>query len=273
MWFKNFKYLLPYILSAFILIFSITPNIYVYANGGAESVVFNSETFVDDVSEKEFLNGIKKRQEYIYISNMNEGNRWLLLRSLFFKYFKNEFMQGYYTEVINSSRLIKVAYETNLRTNFTKYYIKVSDEFYIRLDNPDYSEEFNKHIDQLIINAGIIDNMTNMEKIDRMVIYLCDTYRYDSDKYYDYIYTSNKPYWKIVSDYGVTLCLSDSMLLKACLKRLGIECRLIFNSNHAWNQVYIDDKWMAIDITWYREYRRYYKYFDDSNREINYIIN
>ena len=275
----SYNKIIPYILSALLLLYSpIYPTINSYAQSEinyetTNDIVYDMASYADEVSEKEFLNGIKKRQEYIYISKMNEENRWLLLRSLFFKHFKDEFMQGIYLEKIDGASMIKIAYEINLRTNVTKYYIKVNREFYSRLNNPNYSDEFHRHINQLTVNAGITDNMTDKQKVERMVLYLCNTYRYDDISYHDYICTSNKPYWKIVSDYGVTVCLSDSMLLKSCLNSIGIECRIMCNDTHAWNQVKINGEWKAIDIVGYRDYRRYYMYFDDSYREIHYFLN
>lgn len=69
---------------------------------------------------------------------------------------------------------------------------------------------------------------------------------------YDYTYKATTLYDLLVTGKGT--CNSYSMAYKAAMDKLGIECVIVVNDSHAWNQINIDGKWYNIDVTWDENY-------------------
>lgn len=49
---------------------------------------------------------------------------------------------------------------------------------------------------------------------------------------------------------GIALCSGYSDAMKIYLDKLGVANYKISNSNHIWNLVYLDGKWLHLDLTW-----------------------
>jgi transglutaminase-like putative cysteine protease len=99
------------------------------------------------------------------------------------------------------------------------------------------------------------DLKTDEEKIAVIHKYIIESVRYDYDKIsnlkYDYLpniestYTTNKG-----------ICYDYSSLFAGMLRSIGIPTKLIKGNTknaqgfHAWNEVYVNEKWMIVDTTY-----------------------
>lgn len=92
------------------------------------------------------------------------------------------------------------------------------------------------------------------DKIKQVHNYLIDNITYDSDNNYD---MSHGIYGAMVNNLAV--CDGYAKSFKYILDSIGISCVEVCgvgqnssgeNENHAWNDVYIDGKWYAVDVTW-----------------------
>ena len=214
---------------------------------------------INENSDKEFLNGIKNKDRYIFISEMNNQNKWIIFYRLIYKYFPDVFLQDWIHEKIDNKYVICLG-----TINYQSFCFILSDEFYRRIESHCY-DEYDAFIRQIIENANISEKMSQKEKITCIVKEI-SKYKYDYDLFVNIIYTEYIPEWKIVRDYGISVCDSDSRILKSCLDILGINCRIVSNKTHAWNQVLVEEEWKAVDITRCRYYNNFetYIYFDDS---------
>lgn len=226
-------------------------------------VLANTEFKLQDVSinessDKEFLNGIKNKDKYIFISEMNDQNKWIIFNRLIYKYFPDVFLQDWAHEKFNNKYIICLG-----TIDYKSFCFMLNDEFYRRLESNCY-EEYDTFISQIIENANVSEEMCQKEKIT-CIIKEISKYKYDYDLFVTIITTENIPEWKIVRDYGISVCDSDSRLLKSCLDILGIDCRIVSNEVHAWNQILVEEEWKAVDVTMCRYYNDFetYIYFND----------
>lgn len=135
-----------------------------------------------------------------------------------------------------------------------------------------YDGPANEHaifVDTIISEANIPENASDKEKI----ICIADCiakFKYDNDQFKSLVLENHIPGWKVMRDCNITICDSDGKLFKSCMDKLGVKCRVITSDNHLWNQVYIDDKWVAIDVTLYRSknQNKNYLFFNDEYRNI-----
>lgn len=122
-----------------------------------------------------------------------------------------------------------------------------------------YSDEDIQSINTKIkeIKSQIIkDGMTNEEKIKAIHDYIINNSVYDEERAAqiengddtDYKYNSHKANGPLLE--GKALCSGYSDAMKLFLDDLGIKNYKIANKNHIWNLVYLDGKWLHIDLTW-----------------------
>lgn len=122
-----------------------------------------------------------------------------------------------------------------------------------------YSDEDIQNINTKIkeIKSQIIkDGMTNEEKIKAIHDYIINNSVYDEERAAqiengddtDYKYNSHKANGPLLE--GKALCSGYSDAMKLFLDDLGIKNYKIANKNHIWNLVYLDGKWLHIDLTW-----------------------
>ncbi len=114
--------------------------------------------------------------------------------------------------------------------------------------------EINAKVDQ-IYNSIINDNMSTIEKIKAIHDYIINNTVYDSEKAdnlnnpnYTAKYKSQTAYGPLLQGYGICGGYSDAMAL--FLDKMNIPNYKISSENHVWNLVYIDNKWLHLDLTW-----------------------
>lgn len=113
----------------------------------------------------------------------------------------------------------------------------------------------NKKIDE--IESKIInDNMSLDNKIKVYHDYLVNTVMYDEERAAqiekglddNFKYNSHKATGPLLE--GMALCSGYSDAMKLFLDRLGVPNYKVSNKNHIWNLVYLDGKWLHLDLTW-----------------------
>ena len=143
--------------------------------------------------------------------------------------------------------------------SYEKIYFKISSfgEISIEIDKL-YSDkevmEVNNKIAEFEKN-NINDGMSIREKIKSFHDYLINNSVYDKERA-DLIEKgqdsgegdSHKATGPLL--HGIALCSGYSDAMKIYLDKLGIPNYKISNNNHIWNLVYIDGKWLHLDLTW-----------------------
>lgn len=103
-----------------------------------------------------------------------------------------------------------------------------------------------------IINEIIDDNMNEYEKIKVIHDYIINNTIYDKEKINNLNvpsqYNSSIAYGPLVEGYAICSGYADAMAL--FLDKLGIPNHKISNSNHVWNLVFLDGKYLHLDLTW-----------------------
>ena len=111
----------------------------------------------------------------------------------------------------------------------------------------------NKKIDT-VYNELITDNMTDYDKIKIIHDYIIDNSVYDEQRannlYNDYQgeFSSNIATGPLLQGHGICSGYTDAMAL--FLDKMNIPNYKISSENHIWNLVYIDNKWLHLDLTW-----------------------
>lgn len=111
-------------------------------------------------------------------------------------------------------------------------------------------EALNKKIDELM-SKEIKNNMTIEEKIKAIHDYIINHTEYDTLKtnnIHDTTYKSNTAYGVLLEGYGICSGYSDAM--KLFLDKLNVINYKISNDQHIWNLVYLNGKWLHLDLTW-----------------------
>ena len=122
--------------------------------------------------------------------------------------------------------------------------------------------EINKVVDTFI-NENITNNMSTRDKIKTIHDYIINNTNYDSSYVPgrdDNKYRSNTAYGVLIEGYGICSGYSDAMAI--FLDKLNIinykistdNSRIVNDSDknegHIWNLVYMDGKWLHLDLTW-----------------------
>lgn len=111
----------------------------------------------------------------------------------------------------------------------------------------------NKKIDT-VYNELITDNMTDYDKIKAIHDYIIDNSVYDEQRannlYNDYQgeFSSNIATGPLLQGHGICSGYTDAMAL--FLDKMNIPNYKISSENHIWNLVYINNKWLHLDLTW-----------------------
>ena len=114
-----------------------------------------------------------------------------------------------------------------------------------------YTEEMintiNVEVDK-IYSKLINDTMNSIDKIKAIHDYIINNSKYDNDRINGITkYSSNTAYGNLIEGYGVCSGYTDSMAI--FLNTMRIENYKISSNNHIWNLVYIDNKWLNLDLT------------------------
>lgn len=101
-----------------------------------------------------------------------------------------------------------------------------------------------------IMNKEIKANMNSKQKIKAIHDYIINNTTYDQNRSDNKVtkYSSDNAYGVLTENYGVCGGYTDAMML--FLERLGIKSIRISSENHIWNYVYLDNKWLHLDLTW-----------------------
>lgn len=127
-----------------------------------------------------------------------------------------------------------------------KVEIKV-DKIYSQTEIDKINEEINKIYQDLKIDK--IDN--KREQIKIVHDYIINQTKYDYHKISnldDQTYQSNKATGLLFEHYAVCSGYSDTMAL--FLNNFNIPNIKVTSDNHVWNLVYLNDKWLHLDLTW-----------------------
>ncbi len=103
-------------------------------------------------------------------------------------------------------------------------------------------DEINKIIDEIITN-----DMTTEEKIKAFHDYVINLIQYDTSLNIK-TNNSNKANGALINKKAV--CSGYSDLMAIFLDKLGIKNYKIINDEHVWNLIFINNKWLHIDLTW-----------------------
>lgn len=143
--------------------------------------------------------------------------------------------------------------------SYEKIYFQISSfgEVKVKLDKL-YSDEDMQKIESKISdfeNENIKEGMSSVDKIKAFHDYLIKNSSYDK-KRADGIESGNdsfnsnshKATGPLID--GIALCSGYSDAMKIYLDKLGIPNYKISNSNHIWNLVHINGRWLHLDLTW-----------------------
>lgn len=147
-------------------------------------------------------------------------------------------MLNYFVSPFNSERKITTSYNTTGEVNITV------DKLYSEED----IKAVNNKIDE-ILKSIINDNMSLEDKILVVHDYIINNTRYDTNalnnnsKYKSYI-----SYGTLLEGYSTCNGYADAMAL--FLDRFNIPNIRVASSTHVWNAVFLNNKWLHLDLTW-----------------------
>lgn len=130
---------------------------------------------------------------------------------------------------------------------------KVYINSYYSRNNVSYIKK-NAEIEKLLskkLSAATSGKRSAWNKAEDIAEYICDTFRYDYDAYYN-----NSATWDTYSTIraGKGVCFNYSEYYYWMCEKAGIPCRIIFGKadggEHAWNQVKLGRNWYNIDVCW-----------------------
>lgn len=127
-----------------------------------------------------------------------------------------------------------------------------SGEVNLKLDKLYTDEEIkaiNIEVDK-IIKELITNDMTNEDKIRTIHDYIINNTDYDVERneHGSSKYKSNTAYGPLFEHQAI--CSGYTDLMAIFLDKFGIKNFKVSSSNHVWNGVYINDKWLHLDLTW-----------------------
>lgn len=143
--------------------------------------------------------------------------------------------------------------------SYEKIYFKISSygEISVQIDKL-YTEADVNEVNNKILEFekdNINDSMSVRNKIKAFHDFLINNSIYDKERA-DLIENgqnvnggySHKANGPLI--HGIALCSGYSDAMKIYLDKLGIPNYKISNNNHIWNLVYVDGKWLHLDLTW-----------------------
>lgn len=153
---------------------------------------------------------------------------------------------NYFVSPFNSFKDIKAKLYSSGQIDVTINYLYTEEEI----------NSINKRASE-ILNEVIKDDMNDYNKIKAIHDYIINNTKYDVERNTnkESSYLSYKAYGPLIEGYATCNGYTDAMAI--FLDRLGIknfkiatELSQIEESGHVWNAVYIDNKWLHLDLTW-----------------------
>ena len=183
--------------------------------------------------------------------------------------------------------IVKQAFNEHAETNYmdgVRYIYQSSDNRLKKLEfNYKYDvktiknrlEETDKKANE-IIQSLIKEDMTDFEKELAIHDYIIKNTEYDYENYNKnkIPYVDHTAYGVLIK--GVGVCDGYSKAMKLLLNKAGIECIIIYNSDHAWNMVKIDNEIYHVDASNNDPVSKddvdllMYSYFNISDEEISF---
>lgn len=110
-------------------------------------------------------------------------------------------------------------------------------------------QQLNKDIDEMISN-NINDYMNDEEKIRTLHDYIINNTKYDTQRadFDDSPYDSARINGLLYDHYAICSGYADTMAV--ILDKLNIKNYKVSSDNHVWNAVYLNGKWLHLDLTW-----------------------
>jgi hypothetical protein len=152
----------------------------------------------------------------------------------------------------------------NLPIYFTEEdYEKLTNAGVTVTANSDYLDkalEIGTRIDSIISEIGITNDMSDQEKLNKILIYVLDNLEYDSEvsnairtntdhtELTQSFYQDGFLYGALEKD--TAICGNYSALVSALCERAGLNDVFLESSNHAWNLIEIDGLEYYVDATW-----------------------
>ena len=96
-----------------------------------------------------------------------------------------------------------------------------------------------------IIDEIITDDMSDEEKVKAISLYVYENCKYKLSSKDD---SNLNPFETTLLD-GKGVCMGYAYTTNILFRMAGIDSYQIFNSNHTWNMVYLDDKYYYLDVT------------------------
>ena len=142
-----------------------------------------------------------------------------------------------FVHVYNSFKSIKTTYTSNGK--ITIYLTRMYDEENINKINNKINELYYTIIDK---------NKSTRDNIKAIHDYIINNTKYN-------VNDENKPYTESSTAVGVffnnlATCNGYTDAASLLLDRLGVKNIRISNDDHIWNLVYLDGKWLHLDLTW-----------------------
>ena len=144
-----------------------------------------------------------------------------------------------YVNPLNSVIIIETSYDD-------------SGEINLKLQKQYTDEEINiinKEVDR-IIKENINSSQSDEQKIRIIHDYIINNTEYDvvRNDTGNSVYKSDTAYGALIEHEAI--CSGYADLMAIFLDKLGIKNYKIASTNHVWNAVYVNNKWLHLDLTW-----------------------
>lgn len=269
-------------------------------------IKFEGRSDLDKTAWLLYIEGEKDLQEFgnvkpdgtyegtLSINNKLSDGDYLL--SLYFKAENDTYYMGYYLGIPIKCESGEVFFEKSpvYENNYIKYTdnSKVNPNMFLNIYVEDENER--KVIKSLAENivSGASSNYDKLLKINNWV---AENIYYDWDSYLSGIYPRTDAYGTLINRKSV--CQGYAELTDALLKSVGIPSRVVTGCainvgyenwdsidstfpNHAWNEAFVDGRWVIVDTTWnsgnkyengeFKKSKMKYRYFDPALEEFSY---
>lgn len=220
------------------------------------------------VVDKNFLYNMKtlKRLGLLYDSAINlDTNRVSELEKLTnISFFEEPYTTAIYVDTDDYNKLK----DNGIKIDFEDYYY---GDYY-----KNKFEKANRELDNIVLGLGLKEDISNQEKLNRIILYTLDNFEYDmaindmlangespsTDKFYKEGYLK-----AIIEGDGKIICGNYAAIISALVKRAGMDMFILKSSNHAWNLVELEGEYYYVDATTLDAFN-YYENDDDFVRNL-----
>ena len=201
---------------------------------------------------KNYTDDVKNRQElndYIYYV-INTGS----------DYADGECQKEYVNCVRDLENIAKDNEALSIMNNFVHPYNSFKSISFTYDDRGRFSlaiEHIYKDEDIALLNSIVnnvsknifTENMTTIEKIKAIHDYIINNTKYDSNNTTGLSNVNSSTAYGVLID-GAGICSGYTDAMQLFLERLNVKNYRISSSSHVWNLVYVEGKWLHLDLTW-----------------------